>query len=188
MKNFQILTISILLTTFVSAQDQKFSATLGYPVPVGDNFLVNYSGVADLGLQFRFIKTGALNIGLSTNASYYSESTTLSTVTLKESAFLVQPRAFVEIDSETLNGFRPFLGLGYSFINTKIKFENGQQDDEKDSTEGLNVNLGLGYDITDSFMAYLSYDYLNFSRDNPNHDNDFFTNGSILKLGVGLRF
>ncbi|MEQ5791662.1 outer membrane beta-barrel protein [Muricauda sp. NFXS6] len=190
MKKIQILTVVTFLTISVSAQDSKLSATLGYPFSLGDNFLADFTGVADLGVQYRIIQAGVLDIGLSANGSYYVQSTPLSSVNVKENVILVQPRVFMEINMETLKGFRPSFGLGYSFLNSKVKYENAQNQpgELKDYTEGLNASLGLAYDITSRIFAFLSYDYIKVNRDNPNQDNDFFRNGSILKLGAGFRF
>ncbi|MEO1012832.1 MAG: outer membrane beta-barrel protein [Bacteroidota bacterium] len=189
MKKFSLLVFALLSLTIASAQDSKFSATLGYPIAFGDNFLADYTGIIDLGLQYRFIEAGLINVGLSMNGGYYSENTELGLVTVEDRVLLIQPKAYAELNGEVLGKFRPFLGLGYTIVSSSVRFEGAQSEpDRNDSEGGLNVNLGMAYDISERLFAHVQYDYLNISRDNPNQDIDFFTNASILKLGIGFRF
>ena len=189
MKNRISLVLLLCYGTLIHAQDQKFSATLGYPIPVGDNFLANYSGIADLGVQFRFLQVGALKVGLSINGGYYTRSSDLSQITIKERILLIQPKVYGELDIESFGNFKPFFGAGYSVVSNRTTFEGPQimEPDSSDSEGSININLGLAYNITESVFAHLQYDYLNISWDNPNQDNGFFTNSSIVKLGIGLR-
>ncbi len=179
-----ILFSALILVSFANAQDSKFSAILGYPIALGDNFLANYTGIVDAGLQYRFLESSAINFGISTNAGYFKNNNGTS----KDNVLLVQPRAFGEVNAEALNGFRPFFGLGYTFVSSKIVLNSDQTPDIKDNTGAINFNLGAAYDITQSLFGYISYDYLNISRDNPNQDNSYFKSVNILKLGLGLRF
>ena len=112
----------------------------------------------------------------------------MSTFSYKEQVILVQPRVFGELNSQILLGFRPFLGAGYSFMTSKFIAESDQTPDTSDSTGGVNINIGSAYDITNNFFVFVSFDYLNVSRDNPNIDNSFFNTANIIKLGAGLRF
>lgn len=189
MKQRLILFITIItMGCLVQAQDEKLSVTVAYPLPLGDNFLSEYSGVADLGVQYRFLEEGTVTVGLSANAGYFSWNRTLSQLTIKDQLFLVQPRVFGELNAQAISGFRPFLGLGYSILVSKTKFDSDQTSDTSDSTGALNVNFGAAYDFTDKLFGFVSYDYLNVSRDNPNLQPSYFIRGNVLKLGVGLRF
>lgn len=178
----------LFLGVFANAQDAKFSATLGYPIAVGDNFLEQYSSIVDVGAQYRFLETGPINIGISTNAGFFNRSTTLGSVTIKDRLVLIQPRVFGEVDTDALIGFRPFIGLGYSILASKFTSNSNQTEDTSESTGGININLGTAYDISNRFFVFVSFDYLNVSRDNPNIDNSFFKKANILKLGGGFRF
>ncbi len=51
------------------AQDKKFSTTLSYPLPIGDNFLEAYTGYVDIGAQYRFLDFNMVQIGVSANLS-----------------------------------------------------------------------------------------------------------------------
>lgn len=170
------------------AQDANFSATVGYPLAVGDNFLKSYTGIVDVGAQVRFIKAGPVQIGVSGNANFFNRNNTLSTFSYKEQVILVQPRVFGELNSQILLGFRPFLGAGYSFMTSKFKAGSNQTPDTSDSTGGVNINIGSAYDITNSFFVFVSFDYVNVSRDNPTINYDFFSTANIIKLGAGIRF
>ncbi|TLF46454.1 outer membrane beta-barrel protein [Maribacter aurantiacus] len=178
----------LCLGVFAHAQDRKFSTTLGYPIAVGDNFLKSYTGIIDVGAQVRFLKAGPVHIGISGNANFFNRNNTLSTFSYKEQVILVQPRVFGELNSKVLLGFRPFLGAGYSFMTSKFKANSNQTPDSSDNTGGVNINIGSAYDITNRFFVFVSFDYINVSRDNPNIDNSFFNIANILKFGAGIRF
>lgn len=82
---------------------------MAYPIPIGDNITNDYTGIADLGTQFRFMEAGPVKIGGSVNVSHLRDAIELGSVTLKESAFLVQPRVFAELNLESIPKFNPFL-------------------------------------------------------------------------------
>jgi hypothetical protein len=187
-QNLTKLLILLTMGVFAQAQDEKLSATVAYPLPIGDNFLANDNGIVDAGLQFRFVDSGAFNFGLSANAGFFTGNNDLGQFAIKNRVVLIQPRAFGEVKSATLNGFRPFFGLGYTIVASSTKYNSDQTPDISDSTGAMNINLGAAYDITTSLFAFVSYDYLNVSRDNPNQNNSFFETANVLKLGVGLRF
>ncbi|TDS14222.1 outer membrane protein with beta-barrel domain [Maribacter caenipelagi] len=189
MKQKLILFLTIINMGFLThAQDEKLSVTVAYPLSVGDNFLANDNGIVDAGLQFRFLESSAFNFGLTANVGFFASSDNLGQFTIKNNVLLLQPRAYGEVNAETLNGFRPFFGLGYTIVNSSTKFNSDQTPDRSDSTGAINLNLGAAYDITNDLFAFVSYDYLNVSRDNPNQNNSFFETANVLKIGVGLRF
>jgi|GEM_PF-4577950 len=187
-KQVNLFLIILFAGLITYAQDSKFSATVGYPIAVGDNFLEQYSSIIDVGAQYRFLEAGSVNIGVSANASFFSRSTTLNT-TIKRRLVLVQPRVFGELNGDILKGFRPSLGLGYTISSIASKSENDSSVDQTDSSGAINVNLGVAYDITKNLFAFISYDYLRYTEDfPPTLDNSYFGNASFIKLGAGLRF
>lgn len=191
MKQKLTIFLTMLMMGFLAhAQDKKICVTVAYPLPTGDNFLTDYTGVADVGVQYRFIKAGPIQLGISANAGYYSWRRTLSTATVKDKSTLIQPRVFGELNLPNLVKFRPFMGIGYTFANFKSVVEgaSNQPPDTKNNFEGINLNLGVAYDITKRFFAHVQYDAVKLSRDDVDMNESFFQNMSILKLGVGLRF
>ncbi|WP_299602534.1 hypothetical protein [uncultured Aquimarina sp.] len=60
---------------------------------------------------------------------------------------------------------------------------------ETPSTEGgLNLNLGIAYDITKKIFAQVQYDFSSISAPNDIPDTSFNTQIQLLKIGVGYRF
>lgn len=185
LNNFLII---FLFGLCANGQDAKFSATVGYPIAVGDNFLEQYSSIIDVGAQYRILKNGIVNLGVSANTSFFTRTTTLNT-TFKRKLLLVQPRIFGELNLEALSGLRPSLGLGYTVSSLASKNESDSSLDATESTGAINVNLGMAYDISRKLFAFISYDYLKYTEDfPPNIDNSYFGNASFIKVGVGLRF
>jgi len=172
------------------AQTGKFSATLAYPLPIGDNFVAdNYTGVIDLGVQYRFVETGPLAIGASLNGSYLTFENNDLNPPAKVTALFVAPRLFAELNVPALDKFRPTLGLGYAFTNFTTQDSAvtavGRADEH---TGGLNINLGISYDFTNQFFALAQYDFIKISRDDGIIDNGFNTQINLIKVGIGIRF
>ena len=135
------------------------------------------------------MEAGPVRIGISANASYLKNAIVLGSVTLKESAFLVQPRVFAELNLESIPKFKPFFGLGYTFTSIKTKFDgsNGEPD-SKNNYGGLNVNLGAAYNISNRWFVHLQYDATKLSREVQDQELSFSNNITLLKVGLGLRF
>ncbi len=176
------------------AQDQKFSATVAFPLAFGD---FEYTGIADLGLQYRVIVLGPVALGASVNAGFLGDSDNTGTATVENSAFLVQPRVYGELAIPSLEQLKPFVGLGYTWAHFNTDF-GGREDIEADEG-GFNVNVGVAYDITTHFFAILQLDNTALttesSREILTASGDFevltfetTSNLTLLKIGVGLRF
>lgn len=54
--------IILIITTVTNAQNKPFSVTASYPLPVGDNFVSQLTGVADLGLRYHFVNDNTYNL------------------------------------------------------------------------------------------------------------------------------
>lgn len=171
------------------AQDGKWSATLGYPMAIGNNFMAeNYKGVVDLGLQYRFVEIGILNIGASVNGSYFP-FTKKDFRNVDINAYFIQPRVFGELQSQLLKGFRPSLGLGYSLAIFSIGDDDPNVISGDDVREGgINLNAGVSFDFTRRFFAFFHYDFIKLNRDEDPSVEKFNTRINKLLLGVGYRF
>lgn len=109
--------------------------------------------------------------------------------------FYVQPRVFTELQ---LRRFRPSLGIGYSIWNEDIEADlNGDNFvpfDYNDTNGGLNVNLGVSYDVTKSLFIKAQYDFTrlniknSFEQGGETFDFERNENVDVIKFGVGLRF
>lgn len=184
------LALIIFVSSGVYAQKGKFSATVAYPVTLGDNFFDRNDGVIDLGVQYRIINAKILHVGIGINTAFFNyENEAFSTT---ENITLLQPKVLAELDIPALKGFRPFVGIGYGAFMFRSEFDNGNEViKENDDTGGINMNLGISKDIFAGLFMHVQYDYLNIKRSDtrvPDPDDAFYKSVSILKLGLGYRF
>ena len=56
MKKFLLLVVLFILTMNSFSQTSKYSSEANYPIPIGNNFLVEDTyGIIDVGLKYRFV-------------------------------------------------------------------------------------------------------------------------------------
>lgn len=188
MKNLLAIACFLFISA-IFAQDSKFSATLSYPYAFDKNFVgSNYTGVFDLGAQYRFVDAGVVKVGASVNGSYFVYPDNPAPQTDKIKATFIQPRIFGELNLPGLDNFKPSLGVGYTFSTFKGDFNlpNGP-DSFKENFNGINVNIGFYYDITNRFFTHLHYDFIKVSPTEGAPDVKQNTNINFIKIGVGFR-
>ncbi|AXP81581.1 hypothetical protein CJ739_2508 [Mariniflexile rhizosphaerae] len=171
MKQKLLLTLLLIFSIKSFSQDSKFSLELNYPVPIDENFVgKNYSGIIDLGAKFRFAELNPLNLGTSLNSGILVNDSRPNNEfqDFKITAYIIQPRIFAELDIESMKNFHPSVGLGYTFIIFDAKgTQNGFDISGGSQTEsGLNINLGIAYDINDKLFAQVQYDFVKISLEN----------------------
>ncbi|MEN3322166.1 outer membrane beta-barrel protein [Mariniflexile soesokkakense] len=185
------MTLLLIFTIKSFSQDSKFSLELNYPIPIDKNFVgENYDGIIDIGAKFRFVDLKLVNIGASLNGGLLVNNTNDSngSINVKVNSYLVQPRIFAELDSEIVK-IHPFIGLGYTFMVFDASGTNNGFDvsGASETQSGLNLNLGIAYDITNSVFVQVQYDYIKIKVDNGVPDMKYNTNVNILKIGIGYR-
>ncbi len=189
MKTVQIV-LALILTIGMYAQNKKFSATLSYPLTLGDNFFDRNDGVIDIGAQYRFIDAKIVQIGIGFNAAFFNYENSGNAT--EEKVIVLQPKVLAELNVPALKGFKPFVGVGYGATLFRSDFDNGNTIiEENDNTGGINLNIGLAKDIVAGLFLHIQYDYINIERNDqsvPDPDDAFYKNVSILKLGAGYRF
>ena len=195
MKQKLLLTFLLIFSIKSFSQDSKFSLELNYPIPIDENFIgKNYNGVIDLGLKYGFSNLSFLNIGASLNAGILKKSDEDIVQSFEVVAFPIQPRVFAELDLESLPKFHPSIGLGYTFIIFRVAgMDSFNVDDPGSSissqTEGgINLNLGVAYDITNRWFAQVQYDFIKIGAKENVNAIKYNTNINILKIGLGYRF
>lgn len=175
--------ITVLIFSLKSfSQDSKISLEVNYPIPMADNFIGEfYNGIADIGIDYKFFNKSAFNLGASLNGGVFVNDSFQNVTT---TAYIVQPRLFGELI--VLDKIRPSLGIGYTIIGFNV---SGDSNLETPSTEGgLNLNLGIAYDITKKIFAQVQYDFSSISAPNDIPDTSFNTQIQLLKIGIGYRF
>lgn len=188
-KSFFSLGMLILGIHLGMAQDSKWSITVAYPHPIGDNFLADaYTGILDVGVQHRFADLKVVQLGASINGSLL-DFTREGFEDVKISAYFIQPRVFGELDIETLSWFRPNLGVGYSIVIFTIAEDSPQVFTTEDSSEdGINVNVGFSIYIIPNLFVHANYDFTRLFDSDSFADDPYNTRLNQIKVGLGYRF
>ncbi|MCF6132393.1 outer membrane beta-barrel protein [Flavobacterium wongokense] len=190
---FKFLYAFLLLSALSFAQTTKFAIEAAYPLPIDNNFLGDhFKGVADLGIKYRIKNLQVINIGVSVNGSMFTYSDSyffaeLPEMNFKTTLYMIQPRAYVEINLKKIIKIHPYAGIGYSFLRAKQDFDNDVYD-KNTSQSGMNVTFGLSYDIISKLYIFANYDYISLTElDSDVPKTSYNTNASLVKVGLGLR-
>lgn len=193
MKQNLLMTFLLIFTIKLFSQDSKFSIELNYPIPIDDNFIgKNYNGIIDAGLKYRFVNLDFINIGAAFNAGMYKNTKKDRVQPFDVTTYIFSPKIYAEFNIKSITKIRPSLSLGYSIINARADVDrfNNQNNLSISSSEnenGINLNLGVAYDITDKLFAQVQYDFIKIGVDNEVPDIKYNTNINILKIGLGYR-
>ena len=179
-KGFTILALVICCGLY--AQTEKLSATVSFPLPMGNNNFEKKSGKVDIGVQYRFFKTRLLHIGGSVNVGFYKYSQ--EEFRFKQKDRLLQPRVFGEFE---FGKFRPFVALGYTFAHYNQEFDGGESPDVNFDLSGFNLNTGLSFDVVQHLFFIAQIDIVRLS-DKAIFNGRYFSNISVVKFGLGYRF
>lgn len=205
MKRLLLTSFLVFTSIILHAQDQKWSVEANYPLVANSNLQNDFNGVLDLGIKYRFANLGPVILGLGFNAAflkhfdnftYGSASEQDLEFDYKAKQFLLQPKLFAELPIPGLSTLRPQIGIGYTFSIVDIYYDNGDQFivDNTNTEGGLNLNVGLSYDISKRFFVQVQYDYLTIKFKGESEINgqtsnyDFNEKTGFIKAGVGFRF
>ncbi|WP_116771689.1 outer membrane protein [Maribacter litoralis] len=206
MKRLLLTSFLVLTSIITNAQDQKWSVEANYPLNVSDDLgFSELNGVVDLGIKYRFVELGAVNIGVGISAAYlknqdewtyFDQENVNVNNDYKVKKLLIQPKVFAELAIPGFAKLKPQIALGYSIVKDDYYYKSGNNSEvDNNSTDGgLNLNLGLSYDISNRFFIQIQYDYLNVNVNGDTVINgetfsyNYDENGSLIKAGVGFRF
>lgn len=182
MKLFKYSGIFFLLCLYMAnAQSDKFSFSVAYPIPLGEEVFKRNNGVIDVGVQYRFKELGPVMLGGSANVGFYTYEMAADGFTNRD--VLVQPRIFGEV---VLAKFRPFVGLGYTFTRLNEEFDFGANEITK-NWSGINFNLGASLDLIAGLFIRGEYDFIRFLGSDV-FDVKRWNRASTAKIGLGYRF
>jgi opacity protein-like surface antigen len=193
---FKFLSAFLLFSFFSIAQTSKFSIEAAYPLPIDQNFLGDhFKGVGDLCIKYRIKNLQLINIGLSLNGSMftYNDSGYFpefdENLSFKTTLYMIQPRAYAEINLKKIIKIHPSAGIGYAFLLANQKFDSQSGVSDKRTTQsGLSLNFGLSYDIFPKVYLFTGYDYIMLTDlDSGVPSTTYNTKANVLKLGLGLR-
>lgn len=196
MRQKLILAALLILAIKSFSQNSKVSLELNYPITIDENFIgKNSNGVVDAGIKFRFVKLDVVNIGLSFNVGIYRNSKEDRVQPFDVTTYIFSPRIYTEFNIKSMTKFHPSVGLGYSIVNAKadenLNRFNSQNDlfvESTQSVSGINLNLGLLYDLTHKLFVQVQYDFIKVGVDNGVPDITYNTNINLFKIGIGYRF
>ena len=111
---------------------------------------------------------------------------------LQNDILIWNPNASIEVD--VFKGkLKPFFGLGYAFFSNDFKYVTGVLDPmdpaitvrvKKLSFDGLTINPGLKYHVSDLLFIEGSYKYFPINS----NDIDGTANTHFINLGLGFKF
>ncbi len=190
MKQKILLALILIFSINAFSQDSKFNLEANYPIPIDNNFIGrSFKGIIDLGIKYRFSNLELLNIGVSLNTGVLKNIKSDKVQPFDFTMLVIQPRLFAELNSESLSKFHPSIGIGYTIINANATNTDSfnTQNKSSETQSGLNLNLGLAFDVSDKLFTQIQYDFVKIKVDNNIPDIEYNTNANILKIGLGYR-
>ncbi|MCM4169209.1 hypothetical protein KCTC52924_00729 [Arenibacter antarcticus] len=199
---YKLLLIPVLFFSInLIAQDlnYKWSVEANYPISVGDELGNDNPGIIDLGLKYRFVDLDIVTFGAGISAGIFHDninSATENGIDFDETNLFIQPRVFAEFKLPTMKRLHPSVGLGYTVVRSKFDGTIGNFAETPDeaivsgteSDGGVNINLGLSYDVNNRFYIQAQYDYIRLNVRPDNSQLNKNQNLGLLKLGFGFRF
>lgn len=191
MRNFIIASLLFASFTFNTfSQETGLSTTVSYPITVGDNFLKEYTGFVDVGVQYRFWDLEVVNLGISVNASFVGIPNPENEGE-EFRGMLIHPTLFGEFPLGRNGEFKPIAGIGYGanrFVSTRN--DNGFGDVTfKRTWEGIVLTVGASYDVSQRLFVIALFDWAEINRSTITVSDDSYDNrGNIIKIGLGYRF
>lgn len=186
-----------LMAQFCFSQVSRVSLEANFPISIGSNFFgKDYDGIVDIGAKYRVVALSNINLGISVNGSYFKRNGAgfrgqypYDDSEIGEDPdvtnFIILPKIFVELNTESLPKLHPFVGVGYGFLLFNAASHNSRPTDAK-TENGFNLNIGVYYLLNKHIFAQFQYDYIKLSSDAEIPNSSFNSNISIIKIGLGI--
>jgi hypothetical protein len=188
MKRLSLLIVFLFTfsETFSQFKDSDLSLTLGYPVPVGYNFVNKgagngYTGIADIGLDYTLFKANRLDAGFLMNASFLTfRLTHVSLTSLSPKVKIGYTIKLKKID------IQPQLAAGY----THFSFD-GPEYTHKEGIGGpafkASTKIILKSEKKINYFASLAYEFSKMGLSTPAiPDIKFNRNIQLITPGIGV--
>lgn len=187
MKQALFLVLLFVGFTFIRAQDKQWSVELNYPFSIGETFGASNQGLVGLGLKYRFTTYEKWQLGASLDGTWFStefvaDSDPPQITDVRD--LILQPRFFGDLRLSENSEFHFVGGVGWTFYRVATDFFIGNEklSEEEDWRSGLNVNLGLTYDLSTRWFMGTQFDLILLTGDRP--DSVL----GLVKIGGGFRF
>lgn len=193
MKHY-FLIFSTLLTLILShAQERKFSLEANYPLPIDDGFVFqNYTGIADLGLKYRFYETNIVSLGAGVNGGMLVANFNSYDTKIKTTNYIIQPKFISEFKLKN-SKIHPYASLGWSFMtfvadgSTSPLYDNPIKIDDSNTQSGINLTAGTLFDVSKRVFINFQFDFTNLNKKGNVPNTSYNTQILLLKAGVGFR-
>jgi hypothetical protein len=181
LKFLLMLSFSVFIIFGTAQEKKRIILEIGYPLPVGNNFIKNYFSFIDLGAKYIFLNHEKFHYGVSTNLGM-SRYQNLPYITR---CFMLKPR----FDIEYSNSYResllsPFIGIGYSFFYFHAIPKDPKLTDA--TNDGININLGVKMNFSEKIYGFLSYDFIKF-RTEKRVKSSYNSNINFINFGIGIQ-
>lgn len=199
MNRFTVLFVFFALSTSLFSQESKVSVALSYPLAADGNFIgENYDGIIDAELKYRVAYLEKTIIGASLNTALLkNEKNGFIFPTSDLTAFVIQPKLYVEGRDFWKSIISPFAGIGYMFIVYDFSLGEpleGSIDSSaaipssSDTQSGLNLNGGFYVNITEKLFFQIQYDFVRLFSEKKIPNFNYNRDVHLAKFGVGYRF
>ncbi len=189
MKNLFFVMFLLFGAHNILAQDKNWSIDINYPFSINDAFGSSNQGTVGAGLKYRFKNLGKFNFGVSLDGTWFSTTIVNDSDPVQEfdyRNFFFQPRVFTELPITKNKRLQLTAGLGWTWsrsVDRPAFFDEfGNIQGGPDLYNGLNLNLGITYDVSSRFFVQAQYDQIFLSGDTSDR------NVNLIKLGTGFRF
>lgn len=188
-----LLVFLLIFSLEAFSQDSRFNVELNYPLTIDDNLLGrNYNGIVDAGLKYNFIDLGLVTLGAGINAGLYKNTKEDRIPGPIANSYILSPKMYADFNLPSLTKLSSYLGLGYSVLlyrTQEDQFNEPNYSDRtaKDSLDGINLNMGIAFDLTNRLFIQVQYDFIRIRLEEGIPDFKYNTNVNILKAGLGVR-
>jgi len=184
------LAFAILLFTYTQSFSQfagsNLSLTLGYPVPVGHNFInkgadIGYTGIADIGLDYTIFKVNKIDVGILMNTSF------LKFKPADVSLNILSPKVKVGYTIQLKKiDIQPQLAIGYAHFSF-----DGSEYNYKENSGGLaakaSTKVILKSNKKINYYLSLAYEFNKIGELTPDASGtNFNRNIQFITPGVGI--
>lgn len=189
MKQQLLILFLLLFTINLFSQNSKFSIELNYPEPFGKTGIgENFNGVIDFGAKARIFNFKNFNILSSLSGTLLKRKPVQGIQINKGNFYLLQPRIISELNLENFKKFHLLLGIGYTFTFFELSSTfNGFNEIRSERNNGININLGVNYDIFENLFINLQYDFIKIGVEENVPNTKYNTNINLIKFGIGYR-
>lgn len=175
-----------------SAQDTNISFEMSYPLAIGNNtFESLYEGLLDMGFKYRFYskREGELALGLHSGYYHCNNKPEFNSPDFEVYAFTIEPKLYVQWHPKDFAWFRPYAGIGYTWIKFDSAGSLGNQDVSKEFLwdQGISSVAAFAFYINKRLYVHAAYHYF-YLTDTQMMGNAYTAHVQSLKFGVGMHF